>query len=100
MITVEELRKHDPRDLAHNLALTSWALVRTARLALENENATALEKNPVSICLQVAEELLGVLDEATDFLHRETKRGIWAEKPSQPSGGSDGGSESHASEIY
>lgn len=91
MITVEDLRKADPRDMANNLAMTSWALVRTARLALESEQATPLEKNPVSICLQVAEELLGVLEEATDFLHRETKRGIWAKNPSQPSGGCAGG---------
>lgn len=94
MITVKELTEADPRDLAGSLTVTISCLVRTARYAALHADATSDPHvaGAVETTLQVAGELLNALDEAIDLLERDTKRGMWKEKPSQTSGGCDGGS--------
>lgn len=93
MITVKELKEEDPSDLASRLAVTISCLVRTARYAAMHAEQTgeAHIAGAIETTLQVAGELLEVLNDATDRLEHDAKRGMWAPKPSQTSGGCDGG---------
>lgn len=80
MITIEELRSADPRDLTGKLAFTASALVRASRLALENDGSgvsDVVRIGDAGTVLEVAELLLGVLEEGACLLEREAKRGFW-----------------------
>lgn len=82
IVALKDLHTADPRDLASSLTMTITCLVKTARFALvyADEHEDARIAGSVETTLQVVDELLGVLCEATDFLERDTKRGIWAER--------------------
>lgn len=80
MITLDQLRTADPRDIAVPLAATIAALIRTARLALENETSGQDVRHSAATVLELAEELSDLLDTGAEFLQRDAKRGLWAEK--------------------
>ncbi|SOC11246.1 hypothetical protein SAMN05877809_105240 [Rhodobacter sp. JA431] len=80
MITLDQLRTADPRDIAVPLAGTVSALICTARLALENETSGRDARHCAATVLELAEELSDLLDTGAEFLQRDAKRGLWAEK--------------------
>ncbi|PTV95865.1 hypothetical protein C8J27_103194 [Rhodobacter aestuarii] len=81
MITLDQLRTADPRDIAEPLAYTVSALIRTARLALENETSGEDARHEAATVLGLAEELSHALGNSAEGLQRETKRGAWAVQP-------------------
>lgn len=79
MITLQELTNGDGREAAGRAALTVSALIRTARLALEN---TTSGENPIhsaATVLDLAEAISEFLEGGVDGLQREAKRGPYAE---------------------
>mgnify|MGYP001766224458 CR=1 FL=1 len=78
MITLEELMNGDKREVAARAALTVGAMIRTARLALENDTSGEDSARSVATVLELAEAISEYLYEGADRLQHETKRGIYA----------------------
>lgn len=71
----------DAREAADGLAYHVCALLRVARLALENETSgedvTLHREANVAYVLEIAEALMTTVHEGVEELARETKRGHW-----------------------
>ncbi|MGJ8530445.1 hypothetical protein [Maritalea sp.] len=80
MITVQDLQTKKPEEMTDNLVFAVSALIKTARLALENDNAKMSPNSPdacaVSVTLSIAETLADVLGEGCEILEREVSRGL------------------------
>ena len=80
MVTLEELRKAAPEDMACNAAYLASSLAVTIRLALENEMGGAGSEQKVSAAansLNLLHELLTVVIDGTEVLERRCKAGVF-----------------------
>jgi len=81
-ITIKDIQKGDPREIADDAGYAAFHLVQTVRLACENENtvfpAGAIEGS-IAGTLMLAEELLSIVIDGTELLQRDAKRGRHAE---------------------
>lgn len=83
MISVKDLCEKASPDNAVHLAYTVFAMIQTARLALENDNSgipDPMRLSSIAIVLEVAESFAGEMNDGAEHLEREAKRGIWATK--------------------
>lgn len=71
MITIKQLREADPRELADPLSYVVYALIRTARLALENETSGECAKACVASTLELAEALSIEMGNGCELLERD-----------------------------
>lgn len=74
MITLHELRTANVSDMADQLAYTVHALIRTARLALENDTSGQDARWSVASVLELAEELMLPLGDGCEALERAAGR--------------------------
>ena len=81
MITVKQLREADPCDLAEPLSTVVHALIRTARLALENNTSGECALSCVAQTLELAEALAIEVGTGCELLEREACRGGWTNEP-------------------
>lgn len=82
MVTLEELRKAAPEDMACNAAYLASSLAVTIRLALENEMGGAGSEQKVSAAassLGLLHEPLTVVVDGTEVLERKCKAGVYRE---------------------
>lgn len=83
MISVEDLRDKASADNAVDLAHTLFAMIQTARLALENDNSGPPDPtrlSSIAIVLEVAESFAHMMNDGAEHLEREARRGRWADK--------------------
>ncbi|MCE6951692.1 hypothetical protein LAZ29_12215 [Cereibacter sphaeroides] len=78
MITLEQLRTGDPRDMTVGLSYMAEALIRTARHALENDGTADDARACAANTLEVAELLMELLMDGCEGLERSARRGPWA----------------------
>ena len=78
MITLQQLRRGDPKDLTWELGYAAEALVRSARLALENDGTAEDTKDAAAGTLRIAEILIDLMHEGCESLEAETKRGTYS----------------------
>lgn len=67
MITLDKLRNADPATLGNDLGYTCMAMVRTARLALENQTSGQPASEAAATVLELAEELMGAVIDAIEL---------------------------------
>ncbi|RYH08888.1 hypothetical protein [Tropicimonas sp. IMCC6043] len=82
MITLEQLRTADTRDIADELAYAIAALINTARMSLENESGGAGSEQRVAdaaATLEIALALTSACIDGCDMLQRDAKRGVWSD---------------------
>lgn len=70
MITLAELRTASPEAMADNLAYVVHALIRSARLALENDSSGQDATWSACVTLELAEELMLPLGDGCEALGR------------------------------
>lgn len=73
MITVKDLQEKNISDLAVPLTYTVFAMIQTARLALENDNGSvddACRLGSIAIVLELAESLAYTMGDGTEWLQR------------------------------
>lgn len=70
MITLAELRTASPEAMADNLAYVVHALMRSARLALENDSSGQDATWSACVTLELAEELMLALGDGCEALGR------------------------------
>mgnify|MGYP005990829965 CR=1 FL=1 len=71
MITVQDLKTKTPDEMTDNLAFAVTALIKTTRLALENDSPHSPDAYAVSVTLGIAESLAEVLGEGCEILERK-----------------------------
>ncbi len=73
MITVKDLQEKNSADLAVPLTYTVFAMIQTARLALENDNGGVDDPSrlgSIAIVLELAESLAYTMGDGTEALQR------------------------------
>ena len=77
MITLADLRTAAPADLADALSYTVFALIRTCRIALENDTSgEANREADVAAVLELTEAIASIVIDGTEALSREARRGV------------------------
>ncbi|AGT08130.1 hypothetical protein [Paracoccus aminophilus] len=69
----------DTREAADGIARHVHAIIRVARMALENETSGDFQHREayVADALEIAECLMDIVSDGVEGLARETKRGTW-----------------------
>lgn len=82
IIRTDDIQTAD--DWATHLTYTARAVIRTVRLALENDNAgfctDEYRTSAAADTLELAEAMLAIVTDGTERMSRDLKRGTWRPK--------------------
>lgn len=90
----EIIRTDHPEDWACRCGYLVESLIRSARLALENDGSGISAEMRASVAadtLEVAEALSAIVQEGADFMERRTKRDMRRGREASPAGDSSEG---------